>query len=89
VKIAKLSICNLKILEGKPEKGNWTKAHLSPKRLSGRFMANGLSNDKSGLNPFWNPGCCEYTVSYLSSSHRSNDMHCIIERSNKEFVLEG
>lgn len=52
-------------------------------------MANGLSNDKSGLNPFWKPGCCEYTVSYLSSSHRSNDTHCILERSHKELILEG
>jgi hypothetical protein len=52
VKNSKIEYKQSEILEGKPEKGNWTKAHLSPKRLSGRFMANGLSNDKSGLNPF-------------------------------------
>lgn len=73
----KIEYLQFEISEEQPEKGSWTKAHLSPKRFSGSFMANGLSNDKSGLNPFWKPGCREYTVSYLSSSHSCNDMHCI------------
>lgn len=35
-----------------PEKGNWTNAHLSPNKLSGSSIGKGLSNDRSGLDPF-------------------------------------
>lgn len=35
-----------------PEIGNWTKAHFSPNRFSGSSIGKGLSNARSGLDPF-------------------------------------
>ena len=34
------------------EVGNWPKAHFSPKRFSKSSIGKGLSNARSGLDPF-------------------------------------
>lgn len=46
------SIIHRKSAMPSPEKGNWTNAHLSPNKLSGSSIGKGLSNARSGLDPF-------------------------------------